>query len=106
MDTKIVYNCENATELILDDSDKSPSGAWNVPFGYTEIEPPQVEEGYALQFKNGDWTKNQIEIEQVKEDIVEPVTEIHAESIQFDPVEILNIIAMQEERITALEEGR
>lgn len=32
--------------VILDDTDKSPSGAWNIPGGCTDVKPPEETEGF------------------------------------------------------------
>lgn len=58
--TKKVYqfDIENKTykgELILDDSDKSPSGAWNVPGDCVEVAPPAPQENTAYKWQGGEW---------------------------------------------------
>lgn len=58
--TKKVYqfDIENKTykgELILDDSDKSPSGAWNVPGDCTATAPPAKKEGFACVWNGEAW---------------------------------------------------
>ena len=58
--TKKVYQFdqENKTykgELILDDSDKSPSGTWNIPSDCVEIAPPAPQENTAYKWQSGEW---------------------------------------------------
>ena len=58
--TKKVYQFdqENKTykgELILDDSDKSPSGAWNIPGDCVEVAPPAPQENTAYKWQGGVW---------------------------------------------------
>lgn len=58
--TKKVYQFdqENKTykgELILDDSDKSPSGTWNIPSDCVEIAPPAPQENTAYKWQGGAW---------------------------------------------------
>ena len=58
--TKKVYQFdqENKTykgELILDDSDKSPSGAWNIPGDCVEIAPPAEKENFIPVWDGEKW---------------------------------------------------
>lgn len=70
METKTVYiyadnSNEYAGSLILDDSDKSPSGKWNIPGFCTEIEPPAHKEGFLRVWNGINW--------EYKEEPKEPV---------------------------------
>lgn len=67
--TKKVYqfDVENKSykgELILDDSDKSPSGAWNIPGDCTEIEPPTQKENYVNVWDGSKWVETEDHREQ------------------------------------------
>ena len=60
MGTKKVYiyadnNNEYTGSLILDDSDKSPSGKWNIPGFCTEIEPPVEKKGFLRVWNGSNW---------------------------------------------------
>lgn len=60
MNTKKVYiyadnNNEYTGNLILDDSDKSPSGKWNIPGFCTEIEPPVEKECFLRVWNGSNW---------------------------------------------------
>ena len=62
--TKKVYqfDVENKTykgELILDDSDKSPSGAWNVPGDCVEVAPPTPQENYIPVWNGAAWVETE-----------------------------------------------
>ena len=62
--TKKVYqfDVENKTykgELILDDSDKSPSGAWNIPGDCTETVPPTEKENYIPVWNGAAWVETE-----------------------------------------------
>lgn len=62
--TKKVYqfDIENKTykgELILDDSDKSPSGAWNIPGDCTETVPPTEKENYIPVWNGVAWVETE-----------------------------------------------
>lgn len=46
--------------LTLDDSDKSPSGRWNIPAKCTETEPPADKEGYKRKFNGTAWEYEEI----------------------------------------------
>lgn len=64
MDTKIVYKYDwdgyyNGT-LILDDTDKSPSGKWNIPAFCTEQVPPKDKEGYKIKWNDETWEYEEI----------------------------------------------
>lgn len=70
MGTKKVYiysddNKEYIESLILDDSDKSPSGKWNIPGFCTETEPPIEKEGFLRVWNGSNW--------EYKEEPKEPV---------------------------------
>lgn len=71
METKTVYMISTdkkyAGELILDDTDKSPSGKWNIPRFCTEIEPPEEKEGFLRVWNGINW-----EYKEVPKEPVEP----------------------------------
>lgn len=72
METKKVYiYSDNGNEytgsLNLDDSDKSPSGKWNIPGFCTEIEPPVEKEGFLRVWNGINW-----EYKEVPKEPVEP----------------------------------
>lgn len=56
---KIVYSYDDKNyfteRLLLDDSDRSPSGRWNIPARTTEIEPPAKKEGYKIKWNGESW---------------------------------------------------
>ena len=56
---KIVYSYDEkfyfTERLLLDDSDRSPSGRWNVPARTTDIEPPAKKEGYKIKWNGTAW---------------------------------------------------
>ena len=56
---KIVYSYDDKNyfteRLLLDDSDRSPSGRWNVPARTTEIEPPAKKDGYKIKWNGESW---------------------------------------------------
>lgn len=56
---KIVYSYDEKNyfteRLLLDDSDRSPSGRWNVPARTTEVEPPAKKEGYKIKWNGTGW---------------------------------------------------
>ena len=60
MKTKTVYQYADDfyfdTAIVLDDSDKSPSGNWNVPARCVEIAPPSEKEGFKIKYVDGAWT--------------------------------------------------
>lgn len=41
--------------MILNDTDRSPSGAWNIPAGCTEIESPAEKPGYVRVWNGEKW---------------------------------------------------
>lgn len=62
--TKKVYqfDVKNKTykgELILDDSDKSPSGAWNIPGDCVEVAPPAKKENYVAVWNGSAWVETE-----------------------------------------------
>ena len=62
--TKKVYqfDIENKTykgELILNDSDKSPSGSWNIPCDCVEVEPPAEKENYIPVWDGSKWVETE-----------------------------------------------
>lgn len=56
---KIVYQFDEKkifkTKLLLDDSDLSPSGKWNIPADCTEIAPPAKKENYVAVWNGTAW---------------------------------------------------
>ena len=82
---KTVYNKQNGSAITLDKSDICPiSGKWLIPAKCTEIEPPKVEEGYKVSFRDGKWitekTEEQIEKEETRK--YEPVVKNIKEQIE------------------------
>ena len=59
METKTVYkydwNGYYIGILILDDTDKSPSGRYNIPADCTNVEPPASKDGYKLKWNGEKW---------------------------------------------------
>lgn len=59
MKTKTVYQYDDDfyfdTAIVLDDSDKSPSGNWNIPARCVEIEPPAEKEGFKIKWNGKSW---------------------------------------------------
>ena len=59
MKTKTVYQYDDdfyfENAIVLDDSDKSPSGAWQVPARCVEIAPPSEKEGFKIKYVDGAW---------------------------------------------------
>lgn len=41
--------------IILDETDKSPSGAWNIPGGCTDVTPPEETEGFVPVWDGEKW---------------------------------------------------
>ena len=60
---KIVYQYDEKkifkTKLLLDDSDLSPSGKWNIPADCTEIEPPAKKENYVAVWNGSAWVETE-----------------------------------------------
>ena len=90
MENKKVYiyadnGNEYAGSLILDDSDKSPSGKWNIPGFCTEIEPPVQKEGFLTVWNGTTWEykeapKEPVEPEPTLEEVKEAkIAEMKAE---------------------------
>ena len=73
---KIVYQYDEKkifkTKLLLDDSDISPSGHWNIPARCTEIEPLAEKEGYKVKWNGTGW---EYELEEQPEPEPEPTFE-------------------------------
>lgn len=46
--------------LTLDDSDKSPSGKWNIPAKCTEVEPPEEKDGFKRKWNGSAWEYEEI----------------------------------------------
>lgn len=59
METKKVYQFDNKKiykgTLTLDASDKSASGAWNIPSDCVEVAPPAPQENTAYKWQGGAW---------------------------------------------------
>lgn len=68
METKIVYQYDEnnyfETALTLDDTDRSPSGEWQIPGGCVEIEPPAEKEGFKIKWNGFAWEYEEEEKEQ------------------------------------------
>ena len=60
---KIVYQFDEKkifkTKLLLDNSDLSPSGKWNIPADCTEIEPPAKKENYVAVWNGSAWVETE-----------------------------------------------
>lgn len=60
---KIVYQFDEKkifkTKLLLDDSDLSPSGKWNIPADCTEIAPPAKKENYVAVWNGSAWVETE-----------------------------------------------
>ena len=60
---KIVYQFDEKkifkTKLLLDNSDLSPSGKWNIPADCTEIEPPAKKEDYVAVWNGSTWIETE-----------------------------------------------
>lgn len=58
-DVKVVYKINNDNKyigvIILDDTDISPNGNWNIPGFCTEIEPPAHKEGFLRVWNGINW---------------------------------------------------
>lgn len=59
METKIVYQYDEnkyfETALTLDDTDRSPSGVWQVPAHCVEVAPPAQKEGFKIKWDSSEW---------------------------------------------------
>lgn len=64
METKTVYkydwNGYYIGILILDDTDKSPSGRYNIPADCTTVEPPESKYGYKIKWNGDKWEYEEI----------------------------------------------
>lgn len=64
METRKVYQYDEKNyykeELILDSSDKSPSGSWNIPARCVKVEPPVEKEGYKRKWNGSGWEYEEI----------------------------------------------
>ena len=88
METKKVYvisvNKKYAGELILDNTDKSPSGRWNIPANCTELKPPEEKEGFNVVWNGTGWEYVEIPQEPIepepteKEKLLNKINEIMA----------------------------
>lgn len=79
METKIVYKIDvdgkYSGELILDSTDKSPSGRWNIPANCTELKPLEKKEGFNVVWNGTGW-----EYVEIPQEPIEP--EPTAEELQ------------------------
>lgn len=76
---------EYAGSLILDDSDKSPSGAWNIPAYCTEVEPPEYKEGFLTMWNGTAWEYKEIPKEPVEpEPTLEELKELKIEEMKAE----------------------
>lgn len=59
METKTVYKIgidkKYAGELTLDNTDKSPSGKWNIPANCTMLKPPEQKDGFNIVWNGKNW---------------------------------------------------
>lgn len=86
---KVYIYADNGNEytgsLILDDSDKSPSGKWNIPGFCTETEPPIEKEGFLRVWNGSNWEykekpKEPVEPESTLDELkASKITEMKAE---------------------------
>lgn len=64
METKTIYkydwNGYYIGILILDDTDKSPSGRYNIPADCTNVEPPESKDGYKIKWNGDKWEYEEI----------------------------------------------
>lgn len=61
--------------IILDDTDKSPSGRWNIPANCTELKPLEKKEGFNVAWNGTGW-----EYVEIPQELIEP--EPTAEELQ------------------------
>lgn len=70
METKKVYvisvNKKYAGELILDNTDKSPSGRWNIPANCTDVKPPTDLDGFNIVWSGTNWEYVEIQKEPIE----------------------------------------
>lgn len=63
--TKTIYSYDEkgyfTHPIVLDDTDKSPSGSWNVPANTVDFEPPIEKEGYKIKLVGNAWEYEQEE---------------------------------------------
>lgn len=63
---KKVYEFNEQSEYVgarmLDWTDRSPSGAWQIPWGCTEDIPPAEKEGHKIIRKEGKWEYEQLPV--------------------------------------------
>lgn len=64
METKTIYKYDwggyYIGVLILDDTDKSPSGRWNIPAYCSEQKPPENKDGFKIKFTDEGWIYEEI----------------------------------------------
>ena len=79
METKTVYMISTdkkyAGILTLDNTDKSPSGRWNIPANCTELKPLEKKEGFNVVWNGTTW-----EYVEIPQEPIEP--ELTAEELQ------------------------
>lgn len=79
METKTVYKIgidkKYAGILTLDNTDKSPSGKWNIPANCTELKPPTKKESFNIIWSGTSW-----EYVEIPQEPIEP--ELTAEELQ------------------------
>lgn len=109
---KIVYAKQNGKEIILDKSDICPiSKNWLIPANCTEVQPPEIEEGFKVSFQNGEWitekTEEQIEKEETRKNepvvksLQEQIEELKSqiEQLKFEKEEIKLDMRLEKERL-------
>lgn len=107
-ETKTVYTYDTDGKFLyklkLDYTDRSHSGAWQIPANATEIAPLEKIEGFDLYFKDGTW--QYVELPKEPEE-PEPKTEVQeAEPVDPNLLAIAEALAEQEARIAKLEGGK
>lgn len=106
-ETKTVYTYDIdgkfLSKLKLDYTDRSHSGAWQIPANATEIAPLEKIEGFDLYFKDGTWQYVELPKEPEKPITTpEPLEHAYVDTTVLDMAET---IAALGERITKLEGG-
>ena len=109
---KIVWNKRDGSQRILNKSDLCPiSKKWLIPANCTEVQPPEVEEGYRVYFQNGEWitekTEEQIEKEETRKNepvvksLEEQIEELKSqiEQLKFEKEEIKLDMKLEKERL-------
>lgn len=100
---KIVYDKRTGNEVILDKSDVCPiSGRWLVPGSCTEVEPPEREQGFALEFVGGEWRQFEILDEEQVKDEEQDRLEPEVQTLESRVEELRREIATLEDRVEEL----